>query len=589
MLVAHGPHTAQAQGIVYVDRSAAGADDGSSWDDAFLSLQDALRSASAGDQVWVAAGVYHPDEGSSVTPGDRSASFQIPSGVEVYGGFAGGESSRDERDIKTNETVLTGDLLDNDALVVSVDDSLRADNSYHVLEVVDAIEVILDGLTVASGNANSEAGHGGGLSIAGTAELRNISVERNSAYSGGGLATFGVEVRIVSSQFRDNVAAQFGGAAFISSGGVSIIGTTFEGNSAQLWGGAVDAENAQLLVIQSTFDRNIGSIGGGVSMNRERAFFINTVFLSNEANQGGGLMIQKARVDVVNSVFSGNRAVATTADGGEGGAIYKDASDTLRIVNSVLAFNDAENGAGGLTVSFDTALLENSIVWANTGALGEEQIENQYGQISASHSIVDGGLPPNVIDDGSNLASDPLFTNPPGVDGVFGTKDDDYHLRADSPAIDVGDSGILPIDVWDLDEDGNTREALPIDFEGRIRVHAFSGGEAIVDIGPYEAGAPLVLKIMPNPSGPSEPLLELFPKPMSGIGTLQFTAPVAARYRVQLIDILGRRIRVLSDFTAYAHKKVQIRLDVRNIPSGTYIIQIDGADVNSTAMLPIIH
>ena len=43
---------------VYVDADATGANDGSSWTDAYTSLQDAI--ASAADTIFVAAGPYKP-------------------------------------------------------------------------------------------------------------------------------------------------------------------------------------------------------------------------------------------------------------------------------------------------------------------------------------------------------------------------------------------------------------------------------------------------------------------------------------------------------------------------------------------------
>jgi len=96
--------------ILYVDQSAQGADDGTSWSDAFIDLHDALAIAQAGDEIWVAAGTYKPDRGT----GDWTLSFVVPSGVGLYGGFAGWEECLEERDWQNNETILSGDLNDDD-------------------------------------------------------------------------------------------------------------------------------------------------------------------------------------------------------------------------------------------------------------------------------------------------------------------------------------------------------------------------------------------------------------------------------------------------------------------------------------------
>lgn len=96
--------------VWYVDSKAEGTNDGTRWKDAFIDLHDALGLAQAGDEIWVAAGVYTPDHGT----GDRSISFHLKSGVGLYGGFTGCEAMREQRDPAKNETILSGDLAGND-------------------------------------------------------------------------------------------------------------------------------------------------------------------------------------------------------------------------------------------------------------------------------------------------------------------------------------------------------------------------------------------------------------------------------------------------------------------------------------------
>ena len=77
------PSFAQTTTIRRVIASPAGGGtpDGSDWTTNAMTLEDALMASMEGDQVWVAAGEYKPHAD------DRTATFTIPAGVLVYGGF----------------------------------------------------------------------------------------------------------------------------------------------------------------------------------------------------------------------------------------------------------------------------------------------------------------------------------------------------------------------------------------------------------------------------------------------------------------------------------------------------------------------
>lgn len=96
--------------VWHVNAAATVGGTGTNWEGAFSDLQDALALAQAGDEIWVAKGVYKADGRT----GDRGATYQLVDGVAVYGGFAGWETQRGQRDWVKNETVLSGDLNGDD-------------------------------------------------------------------------------------------------------------------------------------------------------------------------------------------------------------------------------------------------------------------------------------------------------------------------------------------------------------------------------------------------------------------------------------------------------------------------------------------
>ncbi len=143
---------ANAQNTIYVKWDASGTGDGTSWTNAYTSLQSAISVAMSGDAIWVAAGTYKPTDGT-----DRTVSFQLKNGVAVYGGFAGTETILNQRNMRDNETILSGDIG------ITGDNS---DNTYHVVYNYEKDNTaLLDGVTITGGNANGtyNDGSGGGI------------------------------------------------------------------------------------------------------------------------------------------------------------------------------------------------------------------------------------------------------------------------------------------------------------------------------------------------------------------------------------------------------------------------------------------
>ena len=118
----------------YVKQGATGSGDGSSWANAFTTLDAAFATVEPGSIVWVAEGVYTPD----TTLYGRDSHFAPPAYVAVYGGFAGNETSLEERDWIAHPTVLSADIGTKGA---------KTDNCYHVVRYNKGVLIDGFGLT----------------------------------------------------------------------------------------------------------------------------------------------------------------------------------------------------------------------------------------------------------------------------------------------------------------------------------------------------------------------------------------------------------------------------------------------------------
>ncbi|SFN91083.1 Por secretion system C-terminal sorting domain-containing protein [Bizionia echini] len=133
---------------VYVAPDATGANNGTSWSNAYTNLQTALTN-NPSSTFWLKAGFYVP--GTS-----RTDSFIVTSDQTVYGGFNGTEIDVSQRNPDVNETILSGDINSNDNGVLQHNIPAYADNTYQIIQV-SGDNVVLDGLTIKGGNAASSS------------------------------------------------------------------------------------------------------------------------------------------------------------------------------------------------------------------------------------------------------------------------------------------------------------------------------------------------------------------------------------------------------------------------------------------------
>ena len=383
---------------IYVDASnTAGAQDGTSWGTAFSSLQDALAVASDGIEIWVAAGSYYPDVGAGYTDNDPFAYFRVPGGVSLLGGFAGGETTADQRDFFTNKTVLSGDVSqddtkDADGVSQSADDLVGL-NSHKILLIdysasaMFAAETRVDGVTFTGGK--TIFANAGRLTTRGGALL----VETSGA---------GNKPTIENCRFIGNHAFQ---------GGAICIGT-------YAWADIISCD---------------------IRGNRSESI-------------GGGLFIWRSMVEVKNTNISGNYA------GGAGGGVFdyqSGSAATSRFTNCTIAGNFSASDSGGYTNNVPAnSTLENSIVWGNGSSGSNANTSLAPGTATTLSNMLVEGVDFSATGsnnfDGTAAGNDPLFLDPLAP-STAPTDAGNYRLGLSSPVIDQGLNAAISGILEDLD------------------------------------------------------------------------------------------------------------------------------------------
>ncbi len=518
-----------AQTIRFVNHSALGLSDGSSWTNAFTQFQQALAVAQDGDEIWVAKGIYKPTSSN-----DRYARYDLPSGVSVYGGFAGTETLREQRDWTANLTILSGDIG-------NLGDS--TDNSFNILYSYSPNEKTrLDGLIFEEGNANNTDNgvdyhrptrSGGGIYLDGEGfgyaqlSVSNCTFRNNGAlHQGGGIFANGREggmaiVRLENCLFEQNYSDLFGGAFslenyFEQPFALEIKRCEFRENQALTYGSTIWLRAHQAVKFSDCkFSNNSSITGGTIYLNLlesnhplefQGCFFekngnyvvqYNPNFMA--PNKGSfkfkscvfsenGLPVVSLSTDKIaeatfeNCLFNSNKNTNSSSSGTNVSIGGVPDAGSIKFINT-LFYNNF-----GREISAPSAEIKNCIIIDEIAqSYGSDRLFWGKGPFNVSNSLFrlpgcdslagNYNTPPLIICDSTNLFHvDPLFVNPGTGPSA------NFHLKACSPAINAGMNAIL-------DSLGITT-----DLQGNPRVR-----NSVVDMGPYETNLSLYPSVSVQP------------------------------------------------------------------------------------------
>jgi hypothetical protein len=377
----------------YVKTTAAGTGDGTSWANASNDIQAMINASADGDSVWVAAGAYVPlaDGSGDTSPSNsRYKLFYMRSGIKLFGGFVGTETTFSQRDFTINKTILSGDIDNNDTNTDSnsISESytdIQGSNSYHIMGITNCnTNTTIDGIIFTGGKGEDVSGY-------------------QSVNSG-------------------IILHNTGAAIAIEGAGPTIKNCTFIGNDGYF---GITCHNNSFLSNQT-----------------DPVKIINCYYLNNRATYGGGIFSRRGNTNVDNTVFFNNTS-------NYGGAIHvfvnMSTGGLCQFTNTTIVNNYSTNGKSVHISNGDVSFI-NTIIWNATPYNGGN-IYKSGGTLTSSYSILQNSGAGGTwngnygTDGGNNIDGDPLFTNISDIDGAdnkFFTSDDGLSLTGCSPGVNTG-------------------------------------------------------------------------------------------------------------------------------------------------------
>lgn len=387
--------------------------DGGSWETAFNNLGQCIPNTNVGDEIWITKSPDHPYGAG------RDKTIEIPSGVKLYGGFSGFETSISQRNLNSGYTKLTGNVGD---------EGTSNDNSYHVVTMNNTNnQTRLDGFEIVAGNANG--------------------IASSNFDKGAGLFISGGSPVIANCKISSNYADYGAGITIINNANVTIDSVIITGNTSS-YGGGIFFNTAFLNVKKtSILSNNSSNSGSALYTNSSTGtVYLDRCNISSNYSNGPTIDFENAniRIELYNSLIVGNYTNANI--------ISNTKNNTFKSVNCTYSGN-ASNSSNSYVIQIDNTTnkqskLYNSIIWSNIVSQSFSVI-NQDTTIIAQNSIIEGGYA-----SGLNIYNaNPDFINP-GVpqSAPFLPSEYNYRLNNNSIAIDTGNNSLLsPIYTQDLD------------------------------------------------------------------------------------------------------------------------------------------
>ncbi len=390
--------TVSQQTVVYVDENATGANNGTSWADAFTSLLSAIEQAGPCTAIYVAQGTYTFNQSADLT-----------AGVQIEGGFPTGGGAVGSRNPALYPTLVQ--VNPNYTLGAVFNQSYAEPPGQHT---------IVDGL-VFPGTRTESAFN----CTAGSPQVLNCVI---SNFPNLALANFQASMFVSNCVLVGNQTAFYGLQSDLQLSHCVISNSTES---------SVVAIGSQLTAADCRFVNNTNYGNGGAIALDSFQYFSGSaatvqrcVFTGNSAGDGGGAIFLDTycSLNLMDSLLYGNSTPQN------GGAI--DNGGQFTAINCTFANNVSPYGAGAFYSEYAYATLENCIIWDTYVGTGVP-----YGTVSANYCNFE--FQPIG---GNSFTANPFFANAAAGD---------FTLSSRSPAIDGGNNAY--VQSGDTDLAGNPR------------------------------------------------------------------------------------------------------------------------------------
>jgi hypothetical protein len=351
---------------VFVNLNAHGANDGTSWQNAYINLDSAISHTNTGE-IWVAAGTYIPSL-TAITGDNNYKAFNIKKNIALYGGFNGSEAAIDQRDIQVNQTVLSADvgIQGNDQ-----------DNSPRVIMITGDNHdstTIIDGFTITKAYyKNGDDYNTGAVQICciGNPIIRNCTITGNNGHYGGGIYVWNSRPLITNNLICDNVACEGAGiylGDYLADAriiGNRIVNNKCVGDYSHLSGAGIQIHPYSSPFIYGNYiGFNSSLYGGGIANESTYGVVIsNNIIMNNTSSEGGGLYINFSTTQVINNLIIGNHSRT-------GGGIYVDDSPYTNLLNNTFVNNTSTYNGGAAYLSVGKMKVTNTVFYSNHSGQG---------------------------------------------------------------------------------------------------------------------------------------------------------------------------------------------------------------------------